>query len=549
MIFTLHRYMLRELIKVFVLATLALTIMLSLGSILRPVQQYGVGPRQVLHLMGYFLPIILTFVLPIAALFAASLVYGRFAGDNELDACRASGINLLTLLYPGLALAIIVAIANLILSFHVMPTFVHRAEKSLKADAKQILFRNIQRRGYYKLPSDRDRRYLVYADLADLQSDTLSGVVVVEVEGAVIEKIITAESARVLFNPHRRFNEVQITAHNTYQLGPEDEGGFFAEWLSLPTEFGSLLGDDIKFKKLGEMKKIRDVDLMLFDPIAKLARRVYAQLTTELLAKDIADRIAADTKRDRMRLATPDNTNSFYKLHSGHRFVEFTAARCTVPDEKEVELSGEVVAVESDAVSRQTLRTLRCEKAVLNIEGDELTPTLTMELYSPTWQRADGSEGFAHRAIIRGLILPSSVTDEFKTRNVLEAIRLASQSPALKKTTPKLTDLQSRLRRKIQRTLAEIEAETHSRLVFGIGCVSMIIIGIGLGIILKGGHLLVAFGVSCVPAAVLIVCIMMGKNITKNPGAHAGSGIILMWAGLVVLAFLAALIYRRLLKN
>jgi len=63
-----------------------------------------------------------------AALFAGALVYGRLTSDNELDACRASGISLLTLVYPGLALAIIVAIANLLLSFHVMPAFVHLAE-------------------------------------------------------------------------------------------------------------------------------------------------------------------------------------------------------------------------------------------------------------------------------------------------------------------------------------------------------------------------------------------------------------------------------------
>ncbi len=133
MVFTLHRYIFRELLKVFTLAVIALTLILSLGSVLRPVQEYGVGPKQVLSLMGYFLPITLTFVLPMAALFASALVYGRFASDNELDACRASGISLLTLVYPGVALAIVVAIANLILSFHMLPYFVHLAEKSLKA--------------------------------------------------------------------------------------------------------------------------------------------------------------------------------------------------------------------------------------------------------------------------------------------------------------------------------------------------------------------------------------------------------------------------------
>src|SRR4030043_1775482 len=130
MVFTLHRYIFRELLKVFIPSAVALTVMLSLGSVLRPIQEYGVGPRQVVHLMGYFLPIALTFVLPMAAVFAAALVYGRFASDNELDACRASGVSLMTLIYPGLALAIMVAIANLILSFYVSPVFVQRAEKS-----------------------------------------------------------------------------------------------------------------------------------------------------------------------------------------------------------------------------------------------------------------------------------------------------------------------------------------------------------------------------------------------------------------------------------
>jgi lipopolysaccharide export LptBFGC system permease protein LptF len=536
MVSTLHRYVLRELMKVFIPATVALTLMLSLGSVLRPVQEYGVGPRQVVHLMGYFLPVTLTFVLPVAALFAASLVYGRFASDNELDACRASGISLPTLVYPGLALAIMVAIANLILSFHVMPTFVHRAEKSLKDDAKQILFRNIQRRGYYKLPPDE--RYLIYADLADPPDGMLSGIVVVEVRGGGIENIITAESARVRFNPHARFNEVQITAHNTYQIGSQDEGA--AEWLSLTTEFGSLLGDDIRFKKLDEMKKIRDVDLTLFDPIAKLACRVHAQLTAELLAQDIVTK-------------TADDTNSLYRLHSGQKFVEFTAAQCSAEKEKEIELSGEVIVIEYDAASKQHLRTLRCEKAFLHIAGDELAPTLTMELHNPTWQRADGEKGITMgRSRIRGLIVPQAVeaaTSEFKTEYGLKAKTLTSDFSALQKASSELRNLQGELQRKIRRTLAEIKAETHSRLVFGIGCLPMILIGIGLGIILKGGHLLTAFGASSVPATVLVVCIMSGYQITRNLGAQFGSGIVLMWAGLVVLSLLAAVMYHKLLKN
>jgi hypothetical protein len=366
-------------------------------------------------------------------------------------------------------------------------------------------------------------------------------VVVVEVKSNQIKKVVAAERTKINFNPHERFNEIQITAYNTYQIGSEDEGWFYAERLPLTMEFGSLLGDDIKFKKIDEMKKIRDVDLTLFYPIAKLARDTYSQFTVESLAEDIADKITNDPC-------------SFYKLHSGEKFIEFTSSRCSLGDEKEVELSGDVVVVEYDAAGKQRLRTWQCEKASLHLEGDELSPTLTMELDNPKWHRAEGPEGLAMGWLrIRGLIIPNAVRDvanKFATEDGLDAKKLASESSVLQKgPSSKLRGLQNELQTEIQNTLAEIEAEIHSRLVFGIGCVSLIMIGIGLGIILKGGHLLSAFGASSVPAAVLVVCIMMGRNITKNPKVQTGSGILLMWGGLVFLSLVAIVMYRRLLKN
>jgi hypothetical protein len=156
----------------------------------------------------------------------------------------------------------------------------------------------------------------------------------------------------------------------------------------------------------------------------------------------------------------------------------------------------------------------------------------------------------ARRPIIRGLILPRTVTGRFRAGNVLNDIAPESVSAVLKKgPSSELEYLQNKLQREIWNTLSEIKAEIHSRLVFGMGCVPLIMIGIALGIILKGGHLLSAFGASSIPAAVLIVCMMMGRNITKNPDSLAGSGVILMWVGMVLLSLFAVWIYRKLLKN
>jgi len=538
MVFTLQRYIFRELFKVFILAVVALTLMLSIGMILRPVQEYGIGPKQVLHLIGYFLPITLTFILPLSALFASSLVYGRFAADNELTACKASGISLTTLIYPGLFLAIIVAIANLVLSFHVMPVFVKRAVKSTQADAKQILFRNIQRKGYFEMPPDK--KFVIYADIADTKTDTLSGMIIIERKGAAIKSIITADVAKMHFLVHDNYNEVQIMAYKVYQMGSKKEGGFSFESLPITREFESLIDDDIKFKKLAEIKEIQK-NMMLFRPIEKLAKQTYSQFTTELLAQDICSEFEKDAENP-------------YILHGEPNNASFTADRCVVTEKNTVELSGNVIVKEFDPVSGSTYKSFTCSKALLKIVGDELAPTLRLDLNNPQYKLSNGIIGLSQRHTIRGLLLPPSLEEQFTTEDILKAISPTVTGKALTKASPQLKHLQARLLKKILKTQIGITAETNSRLVFGIGCVPLIMIGIAFGVIKKDGHLLSAFGISTMTAAVLIVCIMTGKNITKNirPGddlSNINLGVMIMWGGLVFLIVTGLFIYRKLLKN
>jgi len=419
MVFTLHRYIFREVLKVFLLAALALTLMMSLGSILRPVQEFGVGPGQVLRLMIYFMPVTLTFVLPMAALFATTLVYGRLANDNELDACKASGISILSLVYPGFILAVIVATANLLLSFYVMPIFIHSAEKSLKNDARQILFRNIQRKGYYSIPPND--RYRIYADNADMHNNVLSGVVAIELAlDGTIKKIITAETAKVVFDPHETINEVHINAHNTCQMGPGENAAFFAEQLPIKTEFGALLGDNIQFKKIHEIKQIRQ-NPMLFEPVERLAKRVYALFTAQLLNQQI-NKSFSESKT--------------FELYNQNQFVQFSAKSCTLRDENRLVLNDDIIITERAINNDSPPKTMHCQKAFINIEGDQLAPTLTLDIqnakttsYDP--QNSKAQEDIIARQIIRGLIMPASVTNNFKTADILNEINPKTISASL----------------------------------------------------------------------------------------------------------------------
>ncbi len=76
----------------------------------------------------------------------------------------------------------------------------------------------------------------------------------------------------------------------------------------------------------------------------------------------------------------------------------------------------------------------------------------------------------------------------------------------------------------------------------------MILIGIGWGILRREGHLLSAFGASCIPATILGVAILSGKQVAERVDTMLTPGILIMWGGLAFLLVLTALTYRRLLR-
>lgn len=533
MILTLHRYIFRELFRIFVLATVAMTLILSLGFLLKPIQDYGVSPQQVLRLMIYFTPITLTFVLPMSALFAASMVYGRFAADRELDACRASGISLWTLVYPGLCLAILVAIANLVLSFHISPSFVHRTEKSIKANAEQILFRNLQRKGHYTLPKSTLK---LYAERVDPQNNLLEGLIVIDTKRADVQRMVLAKTAKVSFESHSNYNNVKIIAIDATridELTSVEIGNAVIE-----RQFDPLLTDSIKFYKLDKLKQIR-ADKLKYPPANKIAMQAYHQLLLEMTGQYLNQTFSGSDPQVMLQDA------------DGRRDYFLTAAGCAVNADKELtlDLLPPIQMIEYDRISNQKIHR-ECRKATCRLDNNQTVPRLELNLDNPTWDRGDGVKKTALVKFINNVNLPSAVEDKVSSAGILDILKnVGEPDSVLPNPSSQLKEDVQQLQEKVAGVNDEIDAELNSRLVFGLGCVSLILTGIALGIMLRGGHLLSAFGASAIPAGILIVFIVAGKQITKNPATTAAMGVTTMWAGLIVLTLITVLFYRRLLKT
>src|SRR5664279_2257201 len=125
---TLHTYILRELLRVFLLTASALTTLMAFGGMLRPVTKQGIDVSQVMVILLNLMPAMLAYAIPLAALFAAVLVYWRLSTDNEITACRAGGVSFWAIVLPALLLGLIVAAADLVFVNYVVPVFLQRVE-------------------------------------------------------------------------------------------------------------------------------------------------------------------------------------------------------------------------------------------------------------------------------------------------------------------------------------------------------------------------------------------------------------------------------------
>src|SRR5262245_45369478 len=104
------RYLLKELLLVFVLALAqltAITLLIFLGS-QAVLDRLGLWP--VVCLIPYLLPDVLRYTAPTALLFAVSSVYGRMSSSNEFLALKSLGISPLAAVWPALVLAFFVSL-------------------------------------------------------------------------------------------------------------------------------------------------------------------------------------------------------------------------------------------------------------------------------------------------------------------------------------------------------------------------------------------------------------------------------------------------------
>ena len=132
----LRAYILQEHLSPFLVTLGGLTVVMLIGNIIRFAEliiSKGVSPLDILRLLIYLIPFLLSFTIPMAALISMILAFGRLSSDYELIALRASGVAPGRLLIPLLTAAVVLSGWVLVLNDRVVPATHLAARQQLKS--------------------------------------------------------------------------------------------------------------------------------------------------------------------------------------------------------------------------------------------------------------------------------------------------------------------------------------------------------------------------------------------------------------------------------
>jgi lipopolysaccharide export system permease protein len=137
----LQRYVIGEVTRSFGLALLTMTAIFVLFMVAAQARDVGLSPNDIMHLVPYVIPSTLPYTIPVSLLFAATVVYGRLAGDNEIIAIKTAGLSVWKVLVPILILASALSLWLLYVSGGWIPQCTHNAKLVLFKDTEDMFYK------------------------------------------------------------------------------------------------------------------------------------------------------------------------------------------------------------------------------------------------------------------------------------------------------------------------------------------------------------------------------------------------------------------------
>lgn len=147
----LTRYILRELLQVFLLTLGGLTALIFVGLVGREAVKHGLGLGPLLRMTPYMLPEALQYTVPGTMLLATTSVFGRISSSNEIIAAKSLGISPWRLATPAFALAGIISVGAVAVNDLAVSWGRLGVQRIIMESAEEVIYGQLRlHRGYAK---------------------------------------------------------------------------------------------------------------------------------------------------------------------------------------------------------------------------------------------------------------------------------------------------------------------------------------------------------------------------------------------------------------
>ncbi len=204
----LTKYILKEELSPFVIGLAFFTFVFILNPILRLVDMLVIKKVpifMVLELFFYLLPSTIAIVLPMAALVAVLMAYGRLSSDSEIIAMRASGISYFHIFFPAILFGIIISLVGVYFNDTLLPEGNYAFMKLYKKIVQRKPLTEIDE---HTLTHIGNR--IVGVDRIDKHKDIMYGIVIYEREKNGGIKTITAKEGKWIESREERLPDGKI---------------------------------------------------------------------------------------------------------------------------------------------------------------------------------------------------------------------------------------------------------------------------------------------------------------------------------------------------
>lgn len=241
----LQRYILRELARVWLLAFAAMTLVFTLAVGLQRLQRVEVSLTLLLKLLPLLVVRVFPFTIPVAAVLAATLVYGRLSADKEIQALRAAGVHLGRIISPALLLGFGLSLVATFLTLVVIPESKYRVSVLARTEVAELVESLLAGR------IDRISRFR-FAQFDEVREGKMCNVVIFEYDDEGPTRLILAAEAEPRVELHQGRLVFSLRNGSVTDLKSSDAGeAYFESWEAV-----------IPLKGLDRPRKIKEMTIL-----------------------------------------------------------------------------------------------------------------------------------------------------------------------------------------------------------------------------------------------------------------------------------------------